>query len=130
MKRILAFVLLTAVAVLMVSSCKETLPRRFDAFVNHVEKKCASFSEDDWSKANAQFEKLVQEFQDNKSSYNQEEQKQIRSDIAKYVGLVAKSGLNTVVNAVDELLNQIPSLLEGLGNFLKDLGLPISDDSE
>ena len=130
MKRILAFCLMTAVAVLMVSSCKETLPRRFDAFVNHVEKKCASFSEDDWSKANAQFEKLVQEFQDNKSSYNQEEQKQIRSDIAKYVGLVAKSGLNTVVNAVDELLNQIPSLLEGLGNFLKDLGLPISDDSE
>lgn len=131
MKRFLILFLMAAVSALIVSSCKETLPQRFDAFINHVEKKYASFSEDDWDKANAKFEKLVQEFQDNKSFYNQEEQKQIRGDIAKYAALVTKSGISSVINAADELINEIPSLLEGLGTFLKELGLDTdSSDTE
>ncbi len=121
---------MTAVAVLMVASCKETLPKRFDTFVNNVEKKCDSFSEADWNKANAKFEQLVDEFEQNKDSYNQEELKQIRSDITKYVGLVAKSGINSVINAVNGVVDQIPSLLEGIGNFLKDLGLTESDEEK
>ena len=130
MKRFFAFFLMTAVAVLMVASCKETLPKRFDNFVSQVEKKCDSFSEADWNKANTQFEKLVDEFKQNKDTYTAEEQKQIRSDITKYVGLVAKSGINTVINAVNSVVDQIPSLLEGIGNFLKDMGLTESDEDK
>lgn len=115
--------LMTAVAVAAMTSCKETLPLRFEKFVNYVEKRCDKFSEDDWKKANAQFEKLVKEYTDNRSSYNADEQKQIRSAITKYVGLAAKSGVKTAIDTVNGLINQIPSLLEGFGNFLKDLGL-------
>lgn len=123
MKRIIAMMLMTAVAVAAMTSCKETLPLRFEKFVNYVEKRCDKFSEDDWKKANAQFEKLVKEYTDNRSSYNADEQKQIRSAITKYVGLAAKSGVKTAIDTVNGLINQIPSLLEGFGNFLKDLGL-------
>lgn len=114
--------MMAAMTALLLSACKETLPKRFDAFVDRVEKNCAQFSEDDWTKANAQFEKLVEEFQENKAAYTAEEQKQIRSAAAKYVGLVAKSGIKTVTDAVNDAIMQIPSLLEGIGNFFKDLG--------
>ena len=129
MKRFFAFFMMMAVAVLAFSACKETLPKRFESFVNKVEKNCASFSEDDWTKANAQFEKLVQEYQDNKTSYNQDEQKQIRSNMAKYMGLVTKSGINTVISALDDFIQEIPSFFESIGDFLKGLGLE-GDDSE
>ena len=124
MKRFIALMLLTAVAVMaLTSSCKETLPARFDRFVDYVEKRCDKFSENDWEKANKQFEKLVNEYTENRSSYNTDEQKQIRAAITKYVGLAAKSGIKTAIDSVNGLIEQIPSLLEGIGNFLRDLGL-------
>lgn len=119
MKKITLFLMMAALVLLAVS-CKETLPKRFDSFVNKVEKNCASYSEEDWNKANDQFSKLVDEFNENKNSYSQEEQNQINDDIAKYLGLVAKSGINTAIDAVNGLINQIPSFLEGLGLFNKD----------
>jgi len=122
MKRLFAFMLLAAVAALVLASCKETLPKRFDMFVNYVEKNCEKFSEDDWSKANARFEKLVDEYTENRTSYNKEEQKQIRADIAKYAGLAAKSGIKSVLDTVNDLIEELPSLLDDFLDFLKDLG--------
>lgn len=119
MKRITLFLMMAAVALLAVS-CKETLPKRFDSFVNKVEKNCASYSEDDWNKANTKFEELVNEFNENRSSYSQEELNRINADIAKYVGLVTSSGINNAINAVNGFIKQIPSFMEGLGIFQKD----------
>ena len=119
MKKVTLFLTMAALFLLAVS-CKETLPKRFDSFVNKVEKNCDSYSADDWDKANAEFEKLTQEYNDNKSAYSQEEQNQINVAMAKYIGLVAKSGLNTAIDAVNGLINQIPSFLEGLGIFQND----------
>ncbi|MBQ5482042.1 MAG: hypothetical protein IIT74_03235, partial [Bacteroidales bacterium] len=97
---------------------------------NNVEKRCDKFSEDDWTKANAQFEKLVDEYTQNRSAYNVDEQKQIRSAIAKYVGLAAKSGVKTAIDAINGVIEQIPSLLEGIGGFFKDLGLGTEEKPE
>ena len=130
MKRFLAFFLMAAVVALMVSSCKKTLPDRLHAFVEQVEQKADSFSQDDWDEANAKFEELVQEYRDNKNSFNQEEQKQIRADIVKYAGLVAKSGIGTVIGALDEFLEQIPAFFDGVGDFLRGLGLDIPEDTD
>ena len=115
--------LLAVVAVLSFTSCKETLPQRFDSFVNKVEKNAASYSAADWEAANAKFEKLVDEYQQNKDSYNTEQKKQINAAVGKYLGLVAKSGISTAIDAVNGFIDQIPSLFEGIGGFLKGLGL-------
>lgn len=128
MKRLFALTLLAAVAALLLASCKETLPKRFDLFVNYVEKHCDKFSEDDWSKANDRFEKLVNEYTENRSSYNKEEQKQIRAAIAKYAGLAAKSGIKSALETVNGLIEQLPSLLDGFLDFLKDLGSGSEED--
>ena len=123
MKRIIAILAVTAVAALVLAACKETLPKRFDSFVDQVEKKAPNFSEEDWNKANTQFEKLVDEYQKNISAYTADEKKQVTAAIGKYAGIVAKSGINTAVDAVNQFLDQIPALFEGLGGFLKGLGL-------
>ncbi|MBR0500703.1 MAG: hypothetical protein IJJ72_06890 [Bacteroidales bacterium] len=128
MKRFLILFMMAAFVALALTSCKETLPARFDRFVNGVEKRCANFSEDDWKKANEHFGKLVDEYTQNRSSYTVDEQKQIRSAIGKYVGLAAKSGVKTAIDTVNGLIDQIPSLLEGIGNFLKDLGLGTEEE--
>ncbi|MBQ6073633.1 MAG: hypothetical protein IJK90_06960 [Bacteroidales bacterium] len=128
MKRFLILFMMAAFVAIALTSCKETLPARFDRFVNGVEKRCANFSEDDWKKANEHFGKLVDEYTQNRSSYTVDEQKQIRSAIGKYVGLAAKSGVKTAIDTVNGLIDQIPSLLEGIGNFLKDLGLGTEEE--
>ena len=119
--------IVTAITALILGSCKENLPKRFDTFVDQVEKKADSFTEEDWNKANAKFEKLVDEFEKNKDSLTAEQVKQITADIGKYVGIVAKSGFDTVINALNSFMNKIPSLLEnigeGIGGFFKGLGL-------
>ena len=79
---------------------------------------------------NKQFEKLVDEYTQNRSAYNVDEQKQIRSAIAKYVGLAAKSGVKTAIDAINGVIEQIPSLLEGIGGFFKDLGLGTEEKPE
>ena len=128
MKRFLILFMMAAFVAIALTSCKETLPARFDRFVNGVEKRCANFSEDDWKKANEHFGKLVDEYTQNRSSYTVDEQKQIRSAIGKYVGLAAKSGVKTAIDTVNGLIDQIPSLLEGIGNFLNDLGLGTEEE--
>lgn len=122
MKRIVVLLLMTAMAALMMTSCKENLPARFDRLVNYVEKHCDKFSQSDWDKANSQFSKLVDEYTENRNSYNADQRKQINSAIAKYAGLVAKSGVKSAMDVVNDLLEQIPSFFESIGNFLKDLG--------
>lgn len=123
MKRIVVLLLMTALAALMMTSCKETLPARFDRLVNYVEKHCDKFSQSDWDKANSQFSKLVDEYTENRNAYNADQRKQINSAIARYAGLVAKSGVKSAMDVVNDLLDQIPSFFESIGNFLKDLGV-------
>lgn len=122
MKRIVVLLLMTAMAALMMTSCKENLPARFDRLVNYVEKHCDKFSQSDWDRANSQFSKLVDEYTENRNAYNADQRKQINSAIAKYAGLVAKSGVKSAMDVVNDLLEQIPSFFESIGNFLKDLG--------
>ena len=122
MKRIVVLLLMTAMTALMMTSCKENLPARFDRLVNYVEKHCDKFSQSDWDKTNSQFSKLVDEYTENRNAYNADQRKQINSAIAKYAGLVAKSGVKSAMDVVNDLLEQIPSFFESIGNFLKDLG--------
>ncbi len=128
MKRIILTLLAAVVAMACMTSCKSTLPRRFDSFVNSVEKHADSYSPEDWTKANEKFEKLFNEYKENADSYNKEQKKQMNAAIGRYVKAVAKSGVDEVVSAVNSIAGQIPSIVESAKGILKDLGL--TDDKE
>ena len=121
MKRIIVLILVMAAAMLVTSSCKETLPARFETFVNVVEKRCDKFSEADWQKSNEQFEKLVKEYRDNRASFNDDEKARINAAIAKYVKIVTKSGVKSAVKSLEDLGSLITPFLEGVGSFLNGL---------
>ena len=123
MKKTLVFTFVAAALMLLFTSCNktETLPNRFDSFVDNVEKDCANYTEEDWDKANTQFEKMVDEFQQNQANYTEEEQKQVRNDISKYLALVTKSGFNSAIDAVNDFIKQVPDFFEEMGTFFKVL---------
>lgn len=93
-----------------------------------MEKHYESFSEDDWNKANDKFEKLLEEFRQNKASFKPEDKKRITSAIVRYGKVVAKSSYSSVVDAFDEAASYIPDIIDGAKSFLQDLG--ILDTSE
>ena len=121
------FVMLASIVAVtfVVSSCKETLPRRFDSFVSSVEKNYTTFSEDDWNTANDKFSKLFSEYKENRSSYNSDEKKRINNAISRYAVVVAKSGIGTVVNSFKEICSQIPSIVDEIGSVISEIGSQI-----
>lgn len=123
MKKLIVLCLALVAGLVVFSSCKETLPKRFELFVDQVEKRYTNFSEDDWNKASQHFDKLLQEYKDNRSSFNADEKKRINDAIGRYTAIVAKSGFNSVINALDDLV-------DGIGGFLKGLGLEGSEEGE
>ncbi|MCR5709346.1 MAG: hypothetical protein K6G79_02565 [Bacteroidales bacterium] len=121
MRQFFIIILATAVAAILASACKTALPARFETFANVVEKRCDKFSDKDWEKANEQFEKLLKEYNENKDSFNNEEKQRINAAISKYVKLVAKSGVKSAIDALEDLGNLITPFLEGIGSFINDL---------
>ncbi|MBQ8071902.1 MAG: hypothetical protein IJ202_13790 [Bacteroidales bacterium] len=125
MRRSLVILCLMLLGAALVVSCTSTLSRRFDSFVSSVEKHCESYSPDDWTKANEKFSKLFSEYKDNRSELNSEDKKAINSAILRYAKAAAKSGLSEVKSYVDELLIQIPTIIEDAKTLLKDLGVSL-----
>ena len=125
MRRSLVVLCLMLLGVALVVSCTSTLSRRFDSFVSSVEKHCESYSPEDWTKANEKFSKLFSEYKDNRSELNSEDKKAINSAILRYAKAAAKSGLSEVKSYVDELLIQIPTIIEDAKTLLRDLGFTL-----
>ena len=127
MRKLLLLVLSVLLMVMSFSACKSSLPKRFDSFVTSVENNYASFSEEDWTKANERFEKLFNEYKANRSSYNSEEKKIINSALARYAKVVVKSGIDDVIGVANDIYSTLPSLIDGAKSLLNELGISGSD---
>ena len=122
MKKCILLIVTLIVAAIAVPSCKSTLPLRFDAFVSSVEKHYESYSEEDWDKVEDKFEKLFDEYEQNRSSYSTDEKKKINDALVRYASVLAKSGIGDVMDAFDEIASQVPGLIEDAKSFFEDLG--------
>ena len=120
MKRFFICILTAIIVIACFSSCKANLPKRIDSFVTSVEKHADSYSKEDWDKANEKFKKMVDEFRQNKDSYNSEEKKMVNAAISRYAKAVAKSGINDAINFVTGVTSEVGS---AIGSFLDELGL-------
>lgn len=121
MRQIVYLFCVLCVSGLFLTSCKSTLPLRFESFANSVEKRCDSFSEDDWNKANDKFSKLMNEYKENRSSYNSEQKKRINAAIQKYATVAAKSGIKSVAETVNEVMSSVISFVKG---FVDEFAAP------
>lgn len=112
MKKILF--LLFAV-VLMAAGCTASLPKQFTALADKVEKNGESFSEKQWENVNAQFDKLMEQYNKVVDKLNADQKKEISSAIGRYQAAALKAGLGKAAGAVEELVEGAKGFLEGLG---------------
>ena len=119
-------VLLLFAAVLM-TACAFSLPGKFTQLADKVAAKGADFTPQQWEKANAQFEKLVQQYVDRYDKLSNEDRKEINAAIGKYTATAIKCGVSDGLKQINALLKQVPSAIdsaaEGVKGFLEELGL-------
>ena len=119
--------LLLAMVVVLAASCTETLPSRFTRLADNVESQWKDFSQDQWEKANAQFEKLFKEYTDNYSTFKPSEKREINAAIAKYSAAALKSGLSDISSEINGIIGNLPDSIDNLideaKGFLHNLGL-------
>ena len=123
MKRILFL----AIAALLMTACAFSLPGKFTELADKAAAKGADWSPAQWEKANAQFEKLVQQYVDKYDKLSKEDKKEINAAIGKYTATALKCGVTDGLKQINALLKQVPSAIdtavEGARGFLEELGL-------
>ncbi len=80
-----------------------------------------------WEKANAQFEKLVNQYVDKYDKLSNEDKKEINAAIGKYTATALKCGVADGLKQINALLKKVPSAIdtaaEGAKGFFEELGL-------
>ena len=116
-----------AITALLVTACAFSLPGKFTELADKVAQKGADYTPAQWEKANAQFEKLVQQYVDKYDKLSNEDKKEINAAIGKYTATALKCGVNDGVKQINAILKQVPSAIdtavEGAKGFLEELGL-------
>ena len=116
-----------AIAALLMTACAFSLPGKFTELADKVADKGANFTPKQWEKANAQFEKLVQQYVDKYDKLSKEDKKEINAAIGKYTATALKCGVADGLKQIQALLKQVPSSIdtavEGAKGFLEELGL-------
>ena len=116
-----------ALAALLVTACAFSLPGKFTQLADKVADKGADWTPKQWEKANAQFEKLVQQYVDKYDKLSNDDKKEINAAIGKYTATALKCGVSDGLKQINALLKQVPSAIdtaiEGVKGFLEELGL-------
>ena len=119
-------IVLLALAALLVAACAFSLPGKFTQLADKAAAKGADWSPKQWENANAQFEKLVQQYVDKYDKLSNDDKKEINAAIGKYTATALKCGVSDSLKQIDALLKQVPSAidtaLEGAKGFFEELG--------
>ena len=121
MKSKLVLVLSSLVLLLFVYSCVGSLPKRFESFVNQVEKNADNYTEEDWNRASDKFEKLMEAYEKQHDRLSKEDRKSIDNSIGRYRGLVLKSGIKSAIDEFNDAFGELESFLKGLSSGLESL---------
>ena len=93
--------------------------------MDKVEKNAATYTEEDWEKANESFSDLMKEYDEDYDKCSEEQHDRIDKCIGRYHALVVKSGADDTLKELNEVLSKVSvkvrSILMGLGSFLQNL---------
>lgn len=107
-------------AIVLMVACTSTLPKKFTALADEVEKKGENFSEEQWEKATATYDKLVQEYEQQADKLSEEQKSEINKAIGRFRAAQLKAGLSKVGDAINEIGDSVKGFLEGLGGDSDD----------
>ncbi len=99
--------------IVLLASCTSPLSNRMNDYVDKVEDDCQSWTEQDWELSQAEYAKLLEEYEQNYESYSPEERDAINKAIGRYNGILVKKGLKKVDESINDFIDRLPSLFEG-----------------
>lgn len=131
MKRFLALMIAALCALLLTASCDRfSLPGRMEALADTVEKNGANYTQEQWEQSNEKFQKLVEEYQNNKGSLTTDEAKRFRNASGRYFAAAVKSGVANISSSIEEIGKQIPGVIDEIGDFFKGLGAGLGQEEK
>lgn len=119
MKKLLT-ILSMAVAILLVASCYMTSPvATLRIHVQDVEANYKHYTQEQWDDANAAYERICNEFKQQKMTLSKEERNEFRELQGRYAAVVAKGAIEGVTESVEEIAvdaQEVESFLKGVFN--------------
>lgn len=107
--------------VLLAAACSTTSPRTFERVVADAEQNGAKYNEEDWNRADDDFQRFCQRYNyDRLQAMSEEEQREVGRLMARYI----KTRVESSVNDFDTLLKTGATLLKG---FAEGLGLELEE---
>ena len=111
-------------AVLLLAGCATSSPRTFERVVANAEQNGDKYSQEDWERADENFERFCQRYDyDQLQKMSEEEQREVGRLMARYTKARAKSAMKDL----DGFIKTGATLLEG---FLEGLGLEVEESEE
>lgn len=95
-------------------SCASSLPKQFTALADKVEKQGASFSNEQWEQANAQFNKLMEKYDKVADKLKPEQKKEISSSILRYQAASVKASIKGAADAVEGIVEGAKEVIDSL----------------
>ena len=118
------YLLIIPIVALLLAACSTTSPRTFERTVADAEQNGDKYSQEDWERADVNFDRFCQYYNyDRLQKMSEEEQREVGRLMARYTKARAKSALKDV----DGALRTGASLLRG---FLEGLGMEIEEENK
>lgn len=128
------FIAALAALVLVLGSWTTLLVKRFEHFVDKVEKNYTTYTEEDWDKANETFSDLMKEYDEEYDKCTEEQHDRIDKAIGRYHALVFKSGADDAMEAFKTTMSKVgvkvKSILTGIGSFFEGMKTESSGGGE
>ena len=116
MKKLTLLTLTAVFAALIAVSCSPTsFSAKFRIFVNEVEARCPKYTAEDWVKANADCDRLMDEFKKKKITMSRDEVREVQENLARFRDLEA----NTPVLAERPVEEEVEVDVQAVEDFLK-----------
>ena len=112
--------ILAIIAGMMIFSCTAPLSNRLNDLATDAESNGNDWTEHQWELSQEEYEQLLNEYEENYDTYTKEERAAINKAIGRYNGLLIKRGFQDAGNAIKELGEQIPSVVEGFFSAFGD----------
>ena len=124
MKKNNIFKIVLLSAVMLLAGCATSSPRTFERVVADAEQNGDKYNQEDWERADENFERFCQRYDyDQLQRMSEEEQREVGRLMARYTKARAKSAMKDL----DGMLKTGAALLQG---FFEGLGLEIGDDDK
>jgi hypothetical protein len=129
MRAIQSSILIILSAGLFLSSCvtpKANVPQNIDDFVVKAQVNSSSYTQEDWDKSIAEYEKLIDEYQKNESSYSPEEKQKVANAMGRYHALLLENALEQSADSLKGMLKELadytkllPAYMDGFKDVLE-----------